>query len=112
MTDPTPDGATPKKASRTLEIDTRLLGMIGAFVGALHRVQPPHRRAVPDPAQHLQPDDPDRLVAIMATGMVFVIVTRHIDLSVGSLLATCSAMMAMTQTVVVPQWLGLGLGTR
>jgi D-xylose transport system permease protein len=51
-------------------------------------------------------------VAIMATGMVFVIVTRHIDLSVGSLLATCSAIMAMTQTVVVPQWLGLGLGIR
>jgi D-xylose transport system permease protein len=37
-------------------------------------------------------------VAIMATGMVFVIVTRHIDLSVGSLLATCSAVMAMVQT--------------
>jgi hypothetical protein len=49
-------------------------------------------------------------VAIMATGMVFVIVTRHIDLSVGSLLATCSAMMAMTQTWSVPNWLGLGLG--
>ncbi|QBK32374.1 sugar ABC transporter permease [Roseitalea porphyridii] len=48
-------------------------------------------------------------VAIMATGMVFVIVTRHIDLSVGSLLATCSAMMAMTQTLVTPEWLGLGL---
>ena len=48
-------------------------------------------------------------VAIMATGMVFVIVTRHIDLSVGSLLATCSAMMAMTQTVMTPEWLGLGL---
>ena len=38
-----------------------------------------------------------------------MIVTRHIDLSVGSLLATCSAMMAMTQTVVTPEWLGLGL---
>ncbi len=48
-------------------------------------------------------------VAIMATGMVFVIVTRNIDLSVGSLLATCSAMMAMTQTWFVPDWLGFGL---
>jgi D-xylose transport system permease protein len=47
----------------------------------------------------------------MATGMVFVIVTRNIDLSVGSLLATCSAVMAMTQTVVAPQWLGLDLGS-
>ena len=48
-------------------------------------------------------------VAIMATGMVFVIVTRNIDLSVGSLLATCSAMMAMTQTWFMPDLLGLGL---
>jgi D-xylose transport system permease protein len=46
----------------------------------------------------------------MATGMVFVIVTRNIDLSVGALLATCSAVMAMVQTVVLPQWLGLELG--
>ena len=48
-------------------------------------------------------------VAIMATGMVFVIVTRNIDLSVGSLLATCSAMMAMTQTWFMPDFLDLGL---
>ena len=48
-------------------------------------------------------------VAIMATGMVFVIVTRHIDLSVGSLLATCSAVMAMTQTYILPDLLGFGL---
>jgi D-xylose transport system permease protein len=46
----------------------------------------------------------------MATGMVFVIVTRHIDLSVGSLLATCSAIMAMMQTWILPHMLGLGLG--
>lgn len=49
-------------------------------------------------------------VAIMATGMVFIIVTRHIDLSVGALLATCSAVMAMTQTQYLPNLLGLELG--
>ncbi|MGJ3263637.1 MAG: sugar ABC transporter permease, partial [Salinarimonas sp.] len=48
-------------------------------------------------------------VAIMATGMVFIIVTRHIDLSVGSLLATCSAVMAMAQTAILPDLLGVGL---
>ncbi len=41
-------------------------------------------------------------VAIMATGMVFVIVTRHIDLSVGALLATCTAVMGMLQTRWLP----------
>lgn len=49
-------------------------------------------------------------VGIMATGMVFVIVARHIDLSVGSLLAMCSAIMAMMQAYWLPQNLGLGLG--
>jgi len=41
--------------------------------------------------------------------MVFVIVTRHIDLSVGALLATTSAVMAMVQTEVLPDMLGMGL---
>ena len=49
-------------------------------------------------------------VAIMATGMVFVIVTRHIDLAVGSTLALCSGVMAMAQTVWLPHTMGLGLG--
>jgi len=40
----------------------------------------------------------------------FVIVTRHIDLAVGALLATCSAVMAMTQTLYLPELLGLPLG--
>jgi D-xylose transport system permease protein len=39
-----------------------------------------------------------------------VIVTRHIDLSVGAMLATCSAAMAMTQTDILPRMLGMGLG--
>jgi D-xylose transport system permease protein len=49
-------------------------------------------------------------VAIMATGMVFIIVTRHIDLAVGSLLAVCSGVMAMAQTQWLPHGMGLGLG--
>jgi D-xylose transport system permease protein len=51
-------------------------------------------------------------VAIMATGMVFVIVTRHIDLSVGSVLATVFGRDGDDQTDILPQWLGLGLGHR
>jgi D-xylose transport system permease protein len=92
-----------------LELDTRLLGMVGAFV-----VLALAFNFVTD-GRFLTPRNVFNLtiqtvsVAIMATGMVFVIVTRHIDLSVGSLLATCSAVMAMTQTVVTPQLLGLGL---
>jgi len=40
-----------------------------------------------------------------------VIVTRNIDLSVGALLATCSAVMAMMQTSILPDMLGIPLGS-
>ncbi|WP_082484329.1 sugar ABC transporter permease [Rubellimicrobium mesophilum] len=49
-------------------------------------------------------------VAIMATGMVFVIVTRHIDLSVGSILAFASAVAGVLQVRWLTQDLGLELG--
>jgi len=47
-------------------------------------------------------------IAVMATGMVLVIVTRHIDLSVGSLLGFSAMIMGVTQVWVLPQFLGLG----
>jgi D-xylose transport system permease protein len=92
-----------------LELDTRLLGMIGAFiiVCVVFNFLTDGRFLTPRNIFNLTIQTVS--VAIMATGMVFVIVTRNIDLSVGSLLATCSAMMAMTQTLVMPEWLGLGL---
>jgi D-xylose transport system permease protein len=48
-------------------------------------------------------------IAIMATGMVLVIVARHIDLSVGAMLGFIGYTMAMAQTVWLPETLGLGL---
>lgn len=47
-------------------------------------------------------------IAIMATGMVLIIVSRNIDLSVGSLLAFVGYVMAMVQTVWIPESLDLG----
>ncbi|MEL6801899.1 MAG: sugar ABC transporter permease [Pseudomonadota bacterium] len=114
MADTTDTLTKPAKQSRgfleTLEIDTRLLGMIGAFIALclVFHFWTDGRFLTPRNVFNLTIQTVS--VAIMATGMVFVIVTRHIDLSVGALLATCSAMMAMTQTVITPEWLGLGLG--
>ncbi len=48
-------------------------------------------------------------IAIMATGMVLIIVSRNIDLSVGSLLGFLGYAMAMAQTKWIPDTLGLGL---
>ncbi len=113
MTDTIDTGteASPRRSLvATLELDTRLLGMIGAFVLLCLAFD-----LITD-GRFLTPRNVFNLtiqtvsVAIMATGMVFIIVCRHIDLSVGALLATCSASMAMVQTEILPQMLGLSLG--
>ena len=95
----------------TMEIDTRLLGMIGAFIVicVVFDVWTGGRFLTSRNIFNLTIQTVS--VAIMATGMVFVIVTRHIDLSVGALLATCSAAMAMVQTAILPHWFGIELGS-
>ncbi|WP_109466782.1 sugar ABC transporter permease [Albibacillus kandeliae] len=105
-----PAGPARKNFFQTLEIDMRLLGMVGAFilVCLVFNVLTDGRFLTPRNIFNLTIQTVS--VAIMATGMVFIIVTRHIDLSVGALLATCSAVMAMTQTSWLPDALGLGLG--
>lgn len=105
--------SAPRKKSlfATLEVDTRLLGMIGAFVVLclVFNYVTDGRFLTPRNVFNLAIQTVS--VAIMATGMVFIIVTRHIDLSVGSLLATCSAIMAMAQTAILPDLLGVGLNS-
>ncbi|WP_288350957.1 sugar ABC transporter permease [uncultured Thalassospira sp.] len=44
-------------------------------------------------------------VAVMACGMVLIIVTRHIDLSVGAILGVLAMIMGVVQTDVLPQFL-------
>ncbi|MFV0334349.1 MAG: sugar ABC transporter permease [Tropicimonas sp.] len=115
MADSTPTRDRPRQSRRNIldvmEIDTRLLGMIGAFalICLIFDFWTGGRFLTPRNIFNLTIQTVS--VAIMATGMVFVIVTRHIDLSVGALLATCSAVMAMTQTQILPQWLGIPLGS-
>jgi D-xylose transport system permease protein len=46
------------------------------------------------------------VVAIMATGMVLIIVTRNIDLSVGAVMAAVGMAMAVVQHDWLPQWIG------
>ncbi len=112
MSDETADAVKPAKRNvfKALEVDTRLLGMIGAFllVCIVFNLLTEGRFLTPRNVFNLTIQTVS--VAIMATGMVFVIVTRHIDLSVGALLATTTAVMAMTQTQWLPQMMGLELG--
>ncbi|KQT51091.1 sugar ABC transporter permease [Devosia sp. Leaf420] len=92
------------------EVDTRLLGMIGAlaiiwigfnvFSGGLF--------LTPRNLWNLSVQTAS--VAVIVTGMVLVIVTRNIDLSVGSILGVVGMVMGVMQTQFLPVQLGLGLG--
>lgn len=91
-----------------LGIDTRLLGMIGALVvlWIVFDLITGGRFLTPRNLFNLSVQTAS--VAVMATGMVFVIVTRHIDLSVGSLLGFIGMTVAALQVHVLPDYLGLG----
>lgn len=47
-------------------------------------------------------------ISIMATGMVLIIVMRHIDLSVGSLLGFVAIVMGVLQANIFPHYFGIG----
>jgi len=49
-------------------------------------------------------------VGIMATGMVLVIVSRNIDLSVGSMVGVVGMVMALLQAEILPDLVGRGTG--
>ncbi len=116
-----------KKLIKDLGVDTRLLGMIGALllVWLLFQYVTDNPQIEGTPpwwniyaklidGNFLSPRNLFNLsvqtasVAVMATGMVFVIVTRHIDLSVGSMLGLIGMIMGTLQLHILPQYLGLG----
>jgi D-xylose transport system permease protein len=98
---------------RATELDPRLIGMVGALLliwvgfhlyGALFLGD----------GSFLTPRNLWNLsvqtasIGIMATGMVLVIITRNIDLSVGSIVGVTGMYMGLLQVEWLPQFLGLG----
>lgn len=102
-----------KSFLRATEIDTRMLGMFGALIliwlgfqfygmayngnGAFITYRNLWNLSVQTSS-----------IAVMATGMVLIIVTRHIDLSVGSVLGITAMLMGVFQVWFLPKYLGLG----
>ncbi|MFN3605816.1 MAG: ABC transporter permease subunit, partial [Cypionkella sp.] len=95
------------------EINTRLLGMIGALLliwGGFHI----YGAVFNNGGAFLTPRNLWNLsvqtssIGIMATGMVLVIVTRNIDLSVGSIIGVTGMAMGILQVELLPQIVGLG----
>jgi D-xylose transport system permease protein len=101
-----------RRVLRATEIDTRMIGMIGAlaliWVG-FHI----YTIILNGEGLFLTPRNLWNLlvqtssVAVMATGMVLIIVMRHIDLSVGAILGFVSTIIGVTQVHILPQYLGL-----
>lgn len=108
-----PDGARQSKESaitrffRATEVDTRMLGMLGALllIWVVFHFFSDGRFLTPRNLWNLSVQTSS--VAIMSTGMVLIIVTRHIDLSVGSLLGFVAMVMGVMQTITLPGFLGL-----
>lgn len=93
---------------RATELDTRMLGMVGALlvIWALFHVLSGGLFLTPRNLWNLSVQSSS--IAVMATGMMLVIVTRNIDLSVGSLLGFVGMIMGVTQAEILPAYLGFG----
>ena len=90
------------------EIDLRLFGMLVALGAILLTFN------ILSGGKFFQPTNMVTLavqatgVAIIATGMVLVIVSRNIDLSVGSLVGVIAMTYALLMTDIMPNVLGIG----
>ena len=93
---------------RFLEIDTRMLGMVGALAVIWIAFNVVSGGTFLSARNLWNLSVQSASIAIMATGMVLVIVSRNIDLSVGSMLGFLGYTMAMIQAVWIPNALGLG----
>ena len=98
---------------KATELDTRLLGKLGALAliwigfhvyGAVFN----GFGAFLTPRNLWNLSVQTSSIGIMACGMVLVIVTRHIDLSVGSVLGFCAVVMGVTQVYILPPLMGVG----
>ena len=95
------------------EIDTRLLGMAGAllliwFGFHLYGVLLKGEGFFLTPRNLWNLSVQMCSIGVMATGMVLVIITRNIDLSVGSLLGFIGMVMGLLQVEWLPPSMGLG----
>jgi D-xylose transport system permease protein len=105
---PPPARASLRSLIAQTEIDLRLFGMLVALAAILLTFN------VLSEGKFFQPTNMVTLavqatgVAIIATGMVLVIVSRNIDLSVGSLVGLIAMTYALLMTDWMPNILGMG----
>ncbi|HKO34702.1 MAG TPA: sugar ABC transporter permease [Candidatus Limnocylindria bacterium] len=117
-------GSSLRRLVGATEIDLRLFGMLLALIGILVGFHIMSGGTFIRPANMVTLAVQATGIAIMATGMVLIIVSRNIDLSVGSIVGLVAMSFALLQTDWLPalglgdsQWMwlialaiGLGLG--
>jgi len=91
---------------KATEIDTRLLGMAGALMAIWIGFHVLSGGLFLTPRNLWNLSVQSSSVAIMATGMVLVIVTRNIDLSIGSMLGFIGMIMGVVQADLLPKLIG------
>ncbi len=91
-----------------LEVDLRLVGMIAALAVIWVGFNVMSNGTFLTPRNLWNLSVQSSAIAILATGMVLIIVSRNIDLSLGSLLGLLGYVMAMVQAVWIPETFGLG----
>jgi D-xylose transport system permease protein len=90
------------------EVDLRLFGMVVALVAIVFTFGAATGGRYLEPANLLALSVQTATVAIIATGMVLIIVSRNIDLSVGSIVGVVAMSNALLMTEILPRYLGLG----
>ena len=107
-------GASPRPSVRSMlaatEVDVRLLGMLAALVVILLGFHVLSGGKFINPANMVTLAVQATGVAIMATGMVLIIVSRNIDLSVGSQVGVTAMVYAVLMTDILPDVVGIPVG--
>src|SRR5271165_5993691 len=107
-----PDEPAIRRFLRATEVDTRMLGMIFAlliiwFGFNVYTIAQTGTGLFLTPRNLWNLSVQTSSIAIMGTGMVLVIVMRHIDLSVGSIIGFVSTIIGVAQVRIMPAYLGL-----
>jgi D-xylose transport system permease protein len=103
---PSRQGSTFGDTVRALEIDLRIIGMLVALIVIWVGFNLASGGLFLTPRNLWNLSVQTSTVGVMATGMVLVIVTRNIDLSVGSMLGFVGMTMALLQAEILPDIIG------
>jgi D-xylose transport system permease protein len=99
-------GAASGSFLSKLEIDVRMLGMLAALAAIWIGFDILSGGLFLTPRNLWNLSVQTASIAVMSTGMVLVIVTRNIDLSVGAILGVVGMIIGVLQVQWLPTWLG------